>query len=104
MDFAKSLENDEMVAVYTKLPSGFYISTPMGKYNPDWAVAFKEGTVKHIYFVAETKGNDLESSHLRGAEKAKIDCAKKHFEAISTSEVIYDVVTTYQKLYDIVTM
>ena len=103
MEFAKSLEKEDIVAVYTKLPSGFYISTPMGKYNPDWAVAFKEGTVKHIYFVAETKGNDLESSHLRGAEKAKIDCAKKHFEAISTSEVIYDVVTTYQKLYDIVT-
>ena len=56
-----------------------------------------------IYFVADTKGNDLESSQLRGSEAAKIDCAKKHFEAISTSDVVYDVVKTYQKLYDIVT-
>ena len=103
MAFADSLERHDVVAVYTKLPRGFYISTPMGRYNPDWAVAFKEGTVKHIYFVAETKGNDLESSQRRGAENAKIDCAKKHFEAISTSEVVYDVVKTYQKLYDIVT-
>ena len=103
MDFAKSLENDDMVAVYTKLPSGFYISTPMGKYNPDWAVAFKEGTVKHIYFVAETKGNSLESSQLRGSEKAKIDCATKHFETISTNDVIYSVVKSYQELYNLVT-
>ena len=103
MDFAKSLENDDMVAVYTKLPSGFYISTPMGKYNPDWAVAFKEGTVKHIYFVAETKGNSLESSQLRGSEAAKIDCAIKHFETISTNDVIYSVVKSYQELYNLVT-
>ena len=103
MAFADSLEHQDIVAVYTKLPRGFYISTPMGRYNPDWAVAFREGTVKHIYFVAETKGNDLESAQRRGAENAKIDCAKKHFEAISTSEVVYDVVQTYQKLYDIVT-
>ena len=103
MDFAKSLEKEDIVAVYTKLPSGFYISTPMGKYNPDWAVAFKEGTVKHIYFVAETKGNSLESSQLRGSEKAKIDCATKHFETISTNDVIYSVVQSYQELYNLVT-
>lgn len=101
--FAESLEREDDVVVYTKLPKGFYISTPMGHYNPDWAVAFKEGTVKHIYFVAETKGNSLEGSQLRGSEGAKIECARKHFAAISSSDVKYDVVRTYQELYDVVT-
>ena len=102
MDFAKKLESEDIVAVYTKLPRGFYISTPMGKYNPDWAIAFKEGTVKHVYFVAETKGS-LDSSQLRTAEQGKIDCAKKHFESISSSDVVYEVVNTYQDLYNKVT-
>ena len=75
----------------------------MGKYNPDWAIAFREGSVKHVYFVAETKGNDIEISQRRGAENAKIDCAKKHFEAISSSDVKYGVVRDYHSLYDIVT-
>lgn len=101
--FAESLEREEDVVVYTKLPKGFYICTPMGHYNPDWAVAFKEGTVKHIYFVAETKGNSLEGSQLRGSEGAKIDCARKHFAAISSSDVKYDVVKNYKELYDAVT-
>ena len=99
MDFAKKLESEDIVAVYTKLPRGFYISTPMGKYNPDWAIAFKEGTVKHVYFVAETKGS-LDSSQLRTVEQGKIDCAKKHFESISSSDVVYEVVNTYQDLYN----
>ena len=98
MEFAKSLENDTSIVVYTKLPREFYISTPMGKYNPDWAIAFKEGTVKHIYFVVETKGNDLDPSQIRGAEDAKIKCARKHFESISTNDVIYTCVKTYQNL------
>ena len=101
--FAESLEKEDDVVVYTKLPSGFYINTPMGKYNPDWTVAFREGSVKHIYFVAETKGNDIEASQLRKAEDAKIECARRHFAAICTGEVIYSVVKTYQNLYDIVT-
>ncbi|MGL5981036.1 MAG: type III restriction-modification system endonuclease [Phocaeicola sp.] len=101
--FAESLEKEDDVIVYTKLPKGFYISTPMGHYNPDWAVAFKEGTVKHIYFVAETKGNSLERSQLRGSEDSKIECARRHFAAISTSDFKYDVVKTYQELYDVVT-
>ena len=63
------------MVVYSKLPGGFYINTPMGKYNPDWAVAFREDSVKHVYFVAETKGNDIEVSQLRRAEDAKIECA-----------------------------
>lgn len=101
--FAESLEKEDDVVVYTKLPGGFYINTPMGKYNPDWAVAFREGSVKHIYFVAETKGNDIEASQLRKAEDAKIECARRHFAAISTGEVVYSVVKTYQDLYNAVT-
>jgi type III restriction enzyme len=101
--FAESLEKEDDVMVYTKLPKGFYISTPMGHYNPDWAIVFKEGTVKHIYFVAETKGNSLEGSQIRGAENSKIECAHRHFAAISTSDLKYDVVKTYKELYGIVT-
>ena len=66
-------------AVYVKLPRGFYINTPVGKYNPDWAIAFHEGKVKHIYFVAETKG-DLSTMQLRRVEELKIHCAREHFK------------------------
>ena len=90
--FAESLEAEDDVVVYSKLPGGFYINTPMGKYNPDWAVAFREDSVKHVYFVAETKGNDIEVSQLRRAEDAKIECARCHFAAISTGDVVYSVV------------
>ena len=100
--FAESLEAEDDVVVYTKLPNGFYINTPMGKYNPDWAIAFREGSVKHVYFVAETKGNDIEASQLRRAEDAKIECARRHFAAISTGDVVYSVVKTYKDLYDAV--
>lgn len=100
--FAKELENEEKVAVYTKLPRGFYINTPMGRYNPDWAIAFNEGTVKHIYFIAETKGNEWQRSQLRGAEEAKLECAARHFEAISQGghNIVYGVVKDYKTLYD----
>lgn len=67
-NFAESLEREDDVVVYTKLPNGFYINTPMGKYNPDWAEAFREGSAKHVYFVAESKGNDLQNSQLRSSE------------------------------------
>ena len=96
-DFASELDTREEVAVYVKLPSGFYISTPVGKYNPDWAIAFKEGQVKHIYFVAETKGS-MSSMQLRDVEKTKIHCAREHFQAISSGNVIYDVVDSYESL------
>ncbi len=102
-NFAESLEHEDDVVVYTKLPNGFYINTPMGKYNPDWAVAFREGSVKHVYFVAESKGNDLQVSQLRGSEESKIECARRHFKAISDNGYIYDVAKDYKKLYDIVT-
>jgi type III restriction enzyme len=99
--FAKELETREEVAVYVKLPRGFYINTPVGKYNPDWAIAFHEGTVKHIYFVAETKG-DMSSLQLREIESAKISCARKHFAEISGNNVKYDVVSSYKELLKIV--
>ena len=101
-DFATELDVNKNVAVYVKLPNGFYISTPVGHYNPDWAIAFYEGTVKHIYFVAETKGS-MNSMQLRLIEESKIHCAKEHFKAISNGEVVYDVVDSYKSLLDIVT-
>ncbi len=100
-DFATDLDTNKDVAVYVKLPDGFYISTPVGKYNPDWAIAFYEGTVKHIYFVAETKGS-MSSMQLRLIEQSKIHCAREHFRAISNGNVVYDVVDSYKKLMDIV--
>lgn len=100
--FAESLEHEDDVVVYTKLPNGFYINTPMGKYNPDWAVAFREGSVKHVYFVAETKGDDLRVSQIRGSEGSKIECARRHFKAISGNGYIYDVVKDYKSLYALV--
>ena len=100
--FATELDTNRDVAVYVKLPDGFYISTPVGHYNPDWAIAFYEGTVKHIYFVAETKGS-MKSMQLRDIEKAKIHCAREHFKAISNGTVKYDVVDGYKALLDIVT-
>lgn len=99
--FAEALETHDEVAVYTKLPHGFYINTPMGHYNPDWAIAFNEGTVKHIYYVAETKGNEWQRSQLRGAEDAKLECAARHFEDISqNNNVVYSVAKDYKTLYD----
>jgi len=97
--FAEKIDVASEVAVYVKLPSGFYISTPVGKYNPDWAIAFHEDKVKHIYFVAETKGS-MSSMQLRKIEEAKIHCAREHFKAISTDSVVYDVVDSYQSLMD----
>lgn len=98
-DFATNLDTCTDVAVYVKLPDGFYISTPMGHYNPDWAIAFYEGNVKHIYFVAETKGS-MSSMQLRLIEESKIHCAREHFKAISGDKVVYDVVDGYKALLE----
>lgn len=97
--FAKELEEHEDVVIYVKLPRGFSISTPVGGYNPDWAITFTGDRVKHIYFVAETKGS-LETLQLRRIEDAKIACARRHFQAISSDEVVYDVVDSYAALHD----
>ena len=98
-NFAADLDTNTDVAVYVKLPDSFYIATPVGHYNPDWAIAFYEGTVKHIYFVAETKGS-MSSMQLRLIEESKIHCAREHFKAISNGNVVYDVVDSYQALMD----
>lgn len=102
--FASELDTNEDVAVYVKLPGSFYISTPVGRYNPDWAIAFYEGSVKHIYFVAETKGtlDTMRLNHITPLEQAKIDCARAHFKAISSENVVYEVVDSYKSLLDIV--
>lgn len=99
--FSEDLDVSDEVAVYVKLPSGFYISTPVGKYNPDWAIAFREGSVKHIYFVAETKGS-MCSMDLREIETSKIQCAKEHFKTISGENVKYHVVDSYENLLALV--
>lgn len=99
--FVDDLEVASEVEVYAKLPKDFQIPTPVGNYAPDWAVAFKEGTVKHIYFIAETKGS-MNSMDIRGVEKAKLACAKLLFNKINTSDVHYESVTSYKTLFDYV--
>ena len=100
-NFAEKLDVSNEVAVYVKLPSGFFISTPVGKYNPDWAISFYEDKVKHIYFVAETKGS-MSSLQLRDIETAKKHCAEEHFRAISNDTVKYGVINSYEELLNIV--
>ena len=99
--FAKDLEYGE-VTVYAKLPNGFKIPTPVGNYNPDWAIVLDNKDFKYVYFIAETKGS-MSTTELRGVEKAKIECARKHFQAICKDNVKYDVVDSYQSLIDILT-
>ena len=99
--FVGKIDTAKEVAVYAKLPKGFHIQTPVGNYSPDWAIAFQEGEVKHIYFVAETKGS-MSSMDLREIEKGKIACAEKLFAQISTSNVKYGKVDSFETLMDIV--
>ena len=104
-DFVTELDTSKEVVVYAKLPRGFFIPTPVGNYNPDWAIAFTEGIVKHVYFVAETKGS-LSTLQLKGVENAKIECARKFFASINAKngqDVTYDVVTDYTELMQLVT-
>ncbi len=95
--FAQKLEEADEVCAFAHLPRSFRIPTPVGDYAPDWAIAFNEGTVRHIYFVAETKGS-LQSLNLKGAESAKIECARKLFEQLGENGVRYDFVSTYDEL------
>jgi type III restriction enzyme len=107
--FAEDLDAADEVIVYAKLPRGprgFYIPTPVGNYSPDWAISFKKGTVKHIFFIAETKGSMKstkfgEINRTDEIEKAKISCAKKLFNEISTTGVKYHDVNSYQDLLNI---
>lgn len=103
--FVNNLDTSEEVVVYAKLPRGFLIPTPVGDYNPDWAISFKRGAVKYIYFVAETKGS-MSTMKLRHFEDTKIKCARKFFaeinQGIGADKIRYDVVTDYGKLMEVV--
>lgn len=104
-DFVRELDGSDDVVVYAKLPRGFLIPTPVGNYNPDWAISFTEGSVKHIYFVAETKGS-MTSLQLRSIERAKIECARKFFDRINQriekDKVKYGVIDSYSTLMSVV--
>lgn len=102
-EFAKALENSTEVVVYAKLPKSFYISTPIANYSPDWAIVFDKDKVRHIYFVAETKGSDSDMD-LREIEKLKIHCAEKHFDTIGGGVVKFSKISGYNKLLEIVQM
>lgn len=99
--FSHALEAADDVVVYAKLPKGFHIPTPVGNYSPDWAIAFKVGTVRHIFFIAETKGS-MDSMTLRKIEDAKIKCAEQLFNDISTSQVRYHKVDNYDHMLDVI--
>lgn len=99
--FVEELDVATEIVVYAKLPKGFSIPTPLGNYNPDWAIAFEADEVKHVYFVAETKGN-LSTLQLRPIESGKVECARKFFAKITSDRVKYDVVDSYAKLMEIV--
>lgn len=104
-EFVKELDTCTDVVVYAKLPRGFLIPTPMGDYHPDWAISFKEGAVKHVYFVTETKGS-MSSMNLTPIEQTKVGCARKFFDKINkkyvTENVKYDVVSSFGKLMELV--
>lgn len=95
------MSDEPEVVVYAKLPKGFYIPTPVGHYSPDWAIAFEQDKVKHIYFIAETKGS-MSSMDIRQIEKDKIACAEKLFNQLSTSEVRYGKIDSFDKLMSLV--
>ena len=99
--FVEELDASSEVVVYAKMPKSFFIPTPVGNYNPDWAIAFQTGKVKHVYFVAETKGS-MSSLDLRAIEKSKIECARKFFAKITSEQVRYEVIDSYGKLMDLV--
>ena len=99
--FVEELDTGAEVVVYAKLPRGFGIPTPVGTYNPDWAIAFDQNKVRHVFFVAETKGS-LSSMELREIEQRKIECARKFFAQITSDRVKYDVVDSYSKLMSLV--
>jgi type III restriction enzyme len=99
--FAEELDSNVEVRVYAKLPKGFAIPTPVGDYNPDWAIAFDSGKMRHVYFIAETKGS-MSSLELREIEKARISCARKFFARITSEQVKYEMVESYEKLMELV--
>jgi type III restriction enzyme len=103
INLAQTLDiSTDKVVVYAKLPKSFSIPTPLKEnYTPDWAIAFKKGSVKHIYFIAETKGS-MSSMQLKEVERIKIECAKKYFKEISNENVVYDKIDSYEELIKLV--
>lgn len=99
--FLSKLDKCAEVCVYSKLPKGFHIPTPVGKYNPDWAIAFDAEKVRHVYFIAETKGS-MSSMQFRELEKNKVECARKFFASLNKESVKYDVISSYEDLMDII--
>lgn len=100
-DFANSLQSATEVLIFAKLPRKFKIPTPVGYYAPDWAIVFEDGTVRHVFFVAETKGS-LDKMELRGVELAKTECAKCLFNSISSNTTRYGVVDKFENLFNII--
>ncbi len=97
--FADQLEKNTAVKMYAKLPGWFQVPTPLGSYNPDWAVLIDSDKGERLYFVVETKGS-LFASDLRSVESAKIECGKAHFDALDVAEspAQYAVTTSIEKL------
>lgn len=94
-EFAKKFENNEDVQMYVKLPDWFKIDTPLGGYNPDWAVLIEKDGTERLYFVVETKGNIL-AEELREREYRKIQCGHKHFEALGNG-VVFTETDSFEK-------
>jgi len=91
--FAERLNSDDDVKLFIKLPNWFKVDTPLGTYNPDWAIVLDKNGVERLYFVVETKGSVLKED-LRITESGKIECGKKHFAAIST-DVVFEQASGY---------
>ena len=98
-NFAHDLDEASEVVVYAKLPRSFHIPTPVGNYAPDWAIAMEKDGIKHIFFIAETKGS-MSSMQITKIENAKIECAEKLFNSMSSANVRYHKVTSYNDLVD----
>ena len=98
LSLAEDAEFDEDVLLYAKIPAAFKIDTPIGSYNPDWAVVLNTDAGEKLYFVAETKGTDVVAD-LKGTEQKKIFCGRKHFEVIDT-DIKYEVVKELKSLKD----
>ena len=97
-EFARKFEINEDVKVYAKLPAWFKIETPLGTYNPDWAVLIEIEGKQKLYFVVETK-HSLFSDALRPAEQAKIDCGREHFKALG-NDVEFTVANSYDSFVE----
>ena len=100
-EFAQDLDIAEEVVVYAKLPRSFQIPTPVGNYAPDWAIAFTSGVMRHIYFIAETKGS-MDTLNLKEVESGKIACATKLFNEMSTEDIRYGMIHDYDDLLNVV--